>query len=183
MVSNRYNNHTQVSCSDCLQSYCFHCASSKNQLACSGVEILQQKGDMLKDMSLTLCCRHPTFRVSMSLLITSLTSIGRSSAHWQYSMTILMSSNTILHKENEPVELWELKRPSLLQTHPTTAKLCPRMTKYLLGGGLNCDNWPATIAKSSRSKLKWYVSVKLLTHAAFTFRHNNWVATRVGRYA
>ena len=39
-----------------------------------------------------------TLSVSISLLMTSLTRLGRSSAHWQYSITIFTSSGTILER-------------------------------------------------------------------------------------
>ena len=47
-----------------------------------------------------------TLRISMSLLMTSLTRLGRSSAHWQYSITIFTSRGTILEE-----------RKRLLHTH------------------------------------------------------------------
>ena len=66
--------------------------------------------------------REPlTLSTSMSLLMTSLTRFGRSSAHWQYSTIIFTSSGTMLKRKSRDEDNCSDSLTHI--THPKTAKL------------------------------------------------------------
>ena len=95
---------TEVSCCDGLESNRLHCPSSQNKLMSTIVKTLQRNKEE-RAMNLTVWFDDPlpivqwlpiTLSMSIIFINTSVTNIGRSSAHWQYSTTILISRSTIL---------------------------------------------------------------------------------------
>ena len=96
-----------MSCGDGLQTDSIHRTCTQYQLTCPGIEILQWNKDTWNliprpaewNTVLLIHCRL-TFSVSINLLMTSFTNMGRSSTHWQYSMIILSINDRMLHTKN-----------------------------------------------------------------------------------
>ena len=99
---------TQMSCCDGLEPNRLHCPSSQYKLVSTTIETLKRDIILYRNMNLILWLDDPlpivtggcsvlcTLSMSIIFISTSVTSIGRSSAHWQYSTTIFISRSTIL---------------------------------------------------------------------------------------